>query len=162
MITQIKLYHGFLVENHLEASYICARLPPLLSCEEAPSINSGSLHTARSPEGKSPGGVSEARTQARSGGTMSGWRNVDKRFIIGYASALRPWMLSGGPMLFVFVSVFHTRHLRENVIIYTIQNCSPIRFEHDNWLILGSPVESKTQKYHGAGRRTAEWRGGAG
>ena len=25
-------------------------LPPLLSCEEAPSINSGSLHTARSPQ----------------------------------------------------------------------------------------------------------------
>ena len=26
----------------------CGRLPPLLSCEEAPSINSGSFHTARS------------------------------------------------------------------------------------------------------------------
>ena len=25
------------------------RHPPLLSCEEAPSINSGSLHTARNP-----------------------------------------------------------------------------------------------------------------
>ena len=28
----------------------CGRLPPLLSCEEAPSINSGSFHTARSRE----------------------------------------------------------------------------------------------------------------
>ena len=41
------------------------------------------------------------------------WPAVDNRFSRGTTAALRSWLLTSGPYLFVFVNLFHARHVRE-------------------------------------------------